>query len=758
MDMETPTGDIKQVFRTELAGRPLVVEIGQLAQQANGSALVRYGDTVILATATASKEPRQGIDFFPLRVDWEERLYAAGRIPGSFFRREGKPSERAILSGRLTDRPLRPLFPKGYRNDVQIIVTTLSYDDDCSPEIAGIIGASVALGISDIPWNGPVGAVEVGLLDGELVINPTAAQREHSRLDLTVAGTKDAINMVEAGAHEVPEATILDAIFRGHEEIRRLVAFQEEIIARCGKPKAEPVLYEPDPAVAVAVRTRYTERLRAAINHPDKQAREAAVDEVKKTALAELLQEFPEAEMDIKHVLDDVLKEIVRRQILEEGVRPDGRRPDEIRPIHVEVGLLPRAHGSGLFQRGQTQVLTVASLGAPGDRQMLDTLGQIEEFKRYMHHYNFPPYSTGEVAPLRAPSRREIGHGALAERALVPVLPDELEFPYTIRLVSEVLSSNGSTSMASTCGSTLALMDAGVPIRAPVAGVAMGLIKEGDRFAVLTDIQGIEDHLGDMDFKVAGTREGVTAIQMDIKIAGVDRAVLETALEQARVGRLFILDKMLAVIDKPRPELSPYAPRIIIMQIPVEKIREVIGPGGRMVNRIADECGVKIDIEDDGKVYIAAQTQQGGEKAKEWIEQIVADVEVGSVYLGKVTRLMTFGAFVEILPGKEGLVHVSRLAPQRVPKVEDMVRPGDTVLVKVVEIDDLGRVNLSRKDAIEEQPEKKHMEQLSGPRAHDFDEPVPVGGTGERRGPAGRNGRPGGGPGGMGGPRGRRRR
>ncbi|HEX6990072.1 MAG TPA: polyribonucleotide nucleotidyltransferase [Bacillota bacterium] len=738
----------KKVYRTELAGRPLAVELGQLALQANGSALVRYGDTVVLVTATASREPREGIDFFPLRVDWEERLYAAGRIPGSFFRREGRPTERAILSGRLTDRPIRPLFPKGFRNDVQIVVTTLSYDDDNLPEVAGILGASLALGISDIPFGGPIAAVMVGMVDGELVLNPTEEQRDRSDLDLVVAGTRDAVLMIEAGANQIPEERIIDAVFFGHEAIKRLVAFQDGVIAEVGVPKMEVKLFTLPEEITAAVR-RWEQRLAEALRNPDKQAREQAVDALKAEAAEALAAEFPEQEQAIAGALYELEKEVMRRGILEEGMRIDGRRLDEIRPISCDVGLLPRAHGSGLFRRGQTQVLTVASLGAVGDRQMLDSLGHIEEFKRYMHHYNFPPYSVGEVRPMRGPGRREIGHGALAERALVPVLPDEETFPYTIRLVSEVLESNGSTSMGSVCGSTLALMDAGVPIKAPVGGIAMGLVKEGDRVAVLTDIQGAEDFLGDMDFKVAGTREGVTAIQLDIKIAGLDRPILERALEQARRARLYILDRMQETIAEPRPELSPYAPRMIVMRVDPDKIRTIIGPGGKMINKITSECNVKVDIEDDGRVFIAAEDQEGGERARMWIEQLTREVEVGEVYIGRVTRLLNFGAFVELFPGKEGLVHISQLAHARIPKVEDMVKVGDTVVVKVVEIDDLGRVNLSRIGALREQPELRQRESLSGDRHEEFDSleaPAPVGGGSrgpgdDRRGGGHRRGR-----------------
>src|SRR5690606_6323477 len=582
-----------------------------------------------------------------------------GRIPGSFFRREGRPTERAILSGRLTDRPIRPLFPSGFRNDVQIVVTTLSYDDDNLPEVPGILGASLSLGISDIPFGGPIAAVIVGLVDGELVLNPTEEQRDRSELDLVVAGTRDAVLMIEAGADEIPESRIIDAVFFGHEAIKELVAFQDQIIAEIGVPKMEVKLFELPEAITAAAR-RYEQRLAEALRNPDKLAREAAVDAVKAEAAEALAAEFPEQDAEIQGALDELEKDVMRRGILQEGTRIDGRGLDEIRTISCDVGLLPRAHGSGLFRRGQTQVLTVASLGAVGDRQMLDSLGHIEEFKRYMHHYNFPPYSVGEVRPMRGPGRREIGHGALAERALIPVLPDEETFPYTIRLVSEVLESNGSTSMGSVCGSTLALMDAGVPIKAPVAGIAMGLVKEGDRVAVLTDIQGAEDFLGDMDFKVAGTREGVTAIQLDIKISGLDRPILEMALEQARKARLYILDRMLETLPAPRPELSPYAPRMIVMRVDPDRIRNIIGPGGKIINKITAECRCKIDIEDDGRVFIAAEDEEGGARARAWIEQLTKEVEVGEVYVGRVTRLLNFGAFVELYPGKEGLVHISQ--------------------------------------------------------------------------------------------------
>lgn len=682
-------------FSMDLAGRKLTIETGKLAKQANGSVLVRYGDTVVLCTATASAEPRQGIDFFPLTVDVEERLYAVGRIPGSWGRREGRPPEKAILAARLTDRPIRPLFPEGFRNDVQVIVTVLSVDHDCSPQIAGMIGTSAALTISDIPFAGPIGAVEVGLVGGELVINPNSRQSAESLMSLVVAGTADAILMVEAGAKEVPEEKMLEAIMFGHETIKELVAFQNHIREQVGVPKREVPLFAPDEQVAAIVESMLAGRLSQAIRIADKLEREAALEALRNEIMETVAKDFPEKTLDIDYVFHKTLKREVRSMILNDGVRPDGRRPTEIRPIWCEVGLLPRTHGSAVFTRGQTQVLTVTTLGAVGDVQELDTIDE-EAFKRYIHHYNFPPYSTGEAKPLRGPGRREIGHGALAERALLQVMPSEDVFPYTVRVVSEVLESNGSTSMASVCGSTLSLMDAGVPIKAPVAGVAMGLIKEGDRVAVLTDIQGIEDALGDMDFKVAGTEQGVTALQMDIKIKGIDRAILEQALKQAREGRMFILKKMLEVLPAPRPQLSPYAPRIIVIDIDPDKIRDVIGPGGKMINKIIAETNTKIDIENDGKVYIAAVDQEGGQKAVKMIQALTKDVQVGETYIGTVTRIANFGAFVEILPGKEGLVHISDLSNERVRRVEDVVSVGDTVEVKVVEIDRLGRINLSR--------------------------------------------------------------
>ncbi|GFN36459.1 polyribonucleotide nucleotidyltransferase [Tepidimicrobium xylanilyticum] len=690
---------MERQFRYTLAGRDLVITIGKVAEQANGACLVQYGDTVVLVTATASKEPREGIDFFPLSVDYEERLYSVGKIPGGFIKREGKPSDKAILTSRLIDRPIRPLFPEGYRNDVQVIATVLSVDQDCTPDIVGMLGSSIALTISDIPFNGPTGSVLIGLVDGKFIINPTAEERDNSMLNLVVSGTKDAIMMVEAGANEVEENVMLEAILFAHEEIKKLCIFIEEIQKEVGKEKQDFVIFKPDPQIEVKVKQFATEKLIDAIQTEDKLEREDAIEKVYEETLEYFAEEYPESEKDIIEVLDVMLKEEVRRLILEEGIRPDNRKVDEIRPISCEVSILPRTHGSGLFKRGQTQVLTVATLGASSDVQIIDGLSE-EESKRYMHHYNFPPYSVGETRVLRGPGRREIGHGALAEKAIEPVIPDVEEFPYTIRLVSEVLSSNGSTSQASVCGSTLALLDAGVPIKAPVAGIAMGLIKSEDRVVILSDIQGMEDHLGDMDFKVAGTEKGITAIQMDIKIPGIDRTILAEALRRAREGRLYILEKMKEVISEPRKELSPYAPRIITMQIDPEKIRDIIGPGGKVINKIIDETGVKIDIEDDGLVQIASDNMDNGERARELINNIVKDVKVGEVYMGKVIKIVPFGAFVEIANGKEGLLHISNIANERINKVEDVLSTGDEVLVKVVEIDSQGRINLSRKAAL----------------------------------------------------------
>lgn len=700
----------KQVFSIDWAGRKLTVEIGQMAKQANGAALVRYGDTAVLCTATASKEPKK-LDFFPLTVNYEERLYAVGKIPGGFIKREGRPSEKAILASRLIDRPIRPLFADGFRNEVQIISMVLSVDQDCSSEMAALLGSSVALCISDIPFEGPIAGVTVGRINGEFVINPTVAQAEQSDMNLVVAGTKDAINMVEAGADEVPEEVMLEAIMFGHEEIKRLIAFQEEIVAKVGKEKMEVELFEIDPELESVIRKACEEDMIKAIQVKEKHAREDAIQAVKDSVLAGYEEEEDEEIIkQVNMILDNIVKEEVRRLITEEKIRPDGRQPDEIRPLSSEVGLLPRTHGSGLFTRGQTQALSICTLGALGDVQILDGLG-IEEEKRFMHHYNFPSFSVGETGPMRGPGRREIGHGALGERALERVIPDEDDFPYTIRLVSEVLESNGSTSQASICASTLALMDAGVPIKAPVAGIAMGLVKSGENYTVLTDIQGMEDHLGDMDFKVAGTAKGVTALQMDIKIAGLSREILEEALQQAKKGRMLILEHMLSTIDKPRETLSPYAPKILTVHIDPEKIREVIGPSGKQINKIIEETGVKIDIEQDGTIFIASTDEEMNQKAKKIIEDIVRDVEVGQMYLGKVKRIEKFGAFVEILNGKDGLVHISELAEERIGKVEDVVSIGDEILVKVTEIDKQGRINLSRKAVLREQRKQREKAQ-----------------------------------------------
>ncbi len=692
--------------RRDIAGRTLKIETGRLAKQANGAVLVSYGDTVVLVTACASKEPRSGIDFFPLTVDYEERLYAVGKIPGSWGRREGRASEKATLSARVTDRAIRPLFPEGFRNDVQIVVTVLSVEQDNLPEVAAIIGASTALGISGIPFMGPIASVVVGYNGKDLLLNPTREQAKDSILHLQVAATKEAINMVEAGAKEVSEEVMLDALAFGHEAIKEIIAMEEELIALAKKEPLVAKIFSVPTDIASAAKELALEPLMQAASSEEKLARESAIAAVNVQMKETLLEKFPENEKEIDEALHDVLKFVVREMILS-GVRPDGRSATEIRPISVEAGVLTRTHGSGLFTRGQTQVLTIATLGALGDVQMLDGLSE-EDTKRYMHHYNFPPYSVGETRPMRGPSRRDIGHGALAERALEPMLPNEDAFPYTLRLVSEVLESNGSSSMASVCGSTLALMDAGVPLQAPVAGVAMGLIKEDNRVAILTDIQGMEDHLGDMDFKVAGTAKGINALQMDIKISGLDMEIMKRALQQAKEGRLFILNKMLEVLPVPRKELSPYAPRIITTKIDVDKIRDVIGPGGKVIQKIIADTGVKIDVEQDGRIFISVPGLQYemGLKALQIIEGITKEVVVGTVYLGKVTRVEKYGAFVEVLPGKEGLVHVSQLALERINLPQDVVSVGDEILVKVTEIDKQGRINLSRKEVIKEDASK----------------------------------------------------
>ncbi len=712
----------RRLFRTELAGRPLIAEIGAVAKQANGALFLRYGETVVLVAATGTARPRPDVDFFPLRVDYEERQYAAGRIPGSFFRREGRPSERATLTARLMDRPIRPLFPEGFRNEVQVVSTLLSYDGENPPDVTSMIGASIALGVSDIPFGGPIGAVLVGLVDDAFVINPLPEQLDRSRLELVVAGSEDAIIMVEAGADEVPEARIVEALDFGHREIRRLCAWQREILAAVGKPKMPFTPPAGNPSLQSFVHEKGAAAIRAAILNPDKLARERDVAERLERLREQVVERFPtESLAAVGDALHELEKSVTRGLILEQGVRPDGRRTEEIRPIWCDVGFLPRAHGSGLFTRGQTQVCTVATLGSVSDRQLVDSIGEREDSKRYLHHYNFPPYSTGEVRPMRSPGRREIGHGALAERALVRMVPPESEFPYTIRVVSEVIESNGSTSMGSVCGSTLALMDAGVPLRRPVAGIAMGLITEDGhsakgRYAILSDIQGVEDHLGDMDFKVAGTEVGVTAIQMDIKIAGVTSGLLSQALEQARRGRMFIMGKMLEVLPGSRRELSPHAPRITVLRIDPDKIRDVIGPGGKTINRIIAETGAEIDVEDDGRVFIAAPSGDAGQRAEDWVRRLTSDPQPGEVYVGRVTRLMNFGAFVEIVPGKDGLVHISELGRERVPSVEDVVQVGDEVIVKVKEIDELGRLNLSRRAALLTVPGAEEREKFQ-PRA-----------------------------------------
>ncbi len=694
-----------KVFEMELSGRTLKAEVGRVAEQANGAVLVSYGDTVVLVTAVASDRPREGINFFPLSVDFEEKQYSVGKIPGGFIKREGKPTEKAVLTSRLIDRPIRPLFPKGYRNEVQVIATVLSVDQDCTPDIVAMIGSSIALSISDIPFDGPTASATIGLIDGKLIVNPTAKERELTEMHLVVSGTEDAIMMVEAGAKIIPESVMLDAIMFAHENIKDIIKFINGIVNEIGREKQEVELFKVDEAIDSTVRDYTTEKMKEAIQTKDKQERNDNIEKVKEDVINRFIEDYPENENDIKASLDNIIKELVREMILYEGIRPDNRKTDEIRPITCEVGILPRTHGSGLFTRGQTQSLTVATLGALGDAQVLDGLG-LEESKRYMHHYNFPPYSVGETKFLRGPGRREIGHGALAERALEPVIPSEEDFPYAIRLVSEILSSNGSSSQASVCGSTLSLLDAGVPIKAPVAGIAMGLIKDDDKLAILSDIQGMEDFLGDMDFKVAGTREGITAIQMDIKIHGLDKEVLKTALEQARKGRIHILDEMISVISEPRSEMSKYAPRVIKTKIDPEKIRDIIGPGGKTINKIIAETDVKIDIEDDGSVFITANNMEQGDKAIKIIEEIIREVTVGEIYVGKIVRITSFGAFVEVLPGKEGLVHISQMAKERIAKVEDLFKVGDEIVVKVVEIDKQGRINLSRKAVLLANEEK----------------------------------------------------
>lgn len=699
-------------FIYDLSGRELKVTIGKVAEQANGSCLVQCGETVVLVNACASKEPREGVDFFPLSCDFEEKLYSVGKIPGGFIKREGRPSEKSILTSRLIDRPLRPLFPEGYRNDVQVIATALSVEQDNQPDILAMIGSSIALTISDIPFNGPTGSVNVGYVDGEYIINPTIAQREKSRLNITVSGTKDAIMMVEAGADILSEEEVLNAILFAHEEIKSICNFIETIREEIGKEKSEVIIKQRDEDLFNAIIEFGKEQIISALRTPNKMEREENLDNITKEIFEKFLPDYEDKKGEINSAIESVIVDEVRRLIIEDGIRPDDRELDEVRKISCERGLLPRTHGSGLFTRGQTQVLTLTTLGAPGEVQVLD--GVIDEDdKRYMHQYNFPPFSVGDVRPLRSPGRREIGHGALAERALVPVLPSEEEFPYTMRLVSEVLSSNGSSSQASICGSTLSLLDAGVPIKDSVAGIAMGLIKDEktNKIAILTDIQGLEDHFGDMDFKVAGTKDGITALQMDIKIDGISREILATALEKAKRARLHILSIMNDCIATPSEEMSKYAPKIFTMQILPEKIREVIGPGGKVINKIIDETGVKIDTFDDGRIAITADSRENGERAKEMINEIVKEIEVGEIYSGVITTITNFGAFVELIKGKEGLLHISNMTHERLNKVEDLFKVGDVVEVKVIEIDNQGKIKLSRKALLEKPKKGKEKEE-----------------------------------------------
>lgn len=689
-----------RVFKTAIGGRLLEVEIGKVCEKANGQAMVKYGDTVVNVTATASEKPRADIDFFPLSVDFEERMYAAGKIPGGFIRREGRPSEKAILTSRLIDRPIRPLFPKGFYNDVQVVCTAMSIDPDCTPESVAMIGSSIALTISDIPWDGPTASVVIGYIDGNYVVNPTQEQRAVSELHLVVSGTKDAIMMVEAGANEVKESVMLEAILFAHEQIKQIVSFIEDIQREVGKEKRDYDLYEVPAEIVDAVNDFAAQKMYDAVHVSGREERTAAMAQVETDTMEALSEKFEGAEKDIANALYALKKEKVRNLIIDDEIRPDDRKRTEVRPIWCDTSVLPRVHGSGLFKRGETQVLSAATLGGIGDAQVIDGIG-VETEKRYMHHYNFPPYSVGEARPIRSPGRREIGHGALAERALLPVLPSKEDFPYTIRVVSDVLSSNGSTSQASVCGSCMALMDAGVPIKAPVAGIAMGLIERveedgNSKMAILSDIQGLEDFLGDMDFKVAGTKEGITAIQMDIKVHGLSKEVLSQALEQAREGRLHIMGEMLDEIDAPRAELSKYAPRIITMKIDPEQVRVVIGPGGKTINKITQDTGAKLDLEDDGTVFITAPDMESAYACQQAVELLTKDVEVGEVYEGEVKRIMAFGAFIEVLPGKEGLLHISKMADYRVDKVEDVMNLGDKVKVKVKEIDDQGRINLIR--------------------------------------------------------------
>ena len=690
---------MQKIYELELAGSPLKVTIGKVAEQTNGACLLEYGETVVLVTAVASNTPREGIDFFPLSVEFEEKMYAVGKMPGGFIKREGKPSEKSILSARLIDRPIRPLFPEGYRNDVQIIVTVLSVDQDHQPDILGMIGSSIALSISDIPFDGPTGSVAVGYVDGKYIINPNEEERNNSKIHLTLSGTKSAIMMVEAGADIVTEDEMLEAIFTGHEEIKRICSFIDEIVADIGKEKAEYTVFKADEEIESKVIEYGRDKMIAAINQEDKVVREKMTEEAKDDIREHFEEYIEEFGKDIEATIEKIEIDEVRREILEEEIRPDGRAIDEIRPLSSETSLLPRAHGSGLFTRGQTQVLSVLTLAGLKDVQVIDGLGD-DTPKKYIHHYNFPPFCVGDTRPMRGPGRREIGHGALAERALEPVIPSEEEFPYAIRVVSEVLSSNGSSSQASICGSTLALMDAGVPIKAPVAGIAMGLIEKEGNVKILTDIQGLEDHFGDMDFKVAGTREGITAIQMDIKVEGISKEILSEALEKAKKARLFILDHLHSTIAEPRKELSKYAPIIRTMTVDPDKIGEIIGAGGKTINKIIEQTGSQIDIDDSGKVFVLATDAEKANMTMEIIESIVKEVEVGDIYQGKVKKIMKFGAFVEIKKGVEGLLHISEIAHERTGKVEDVLKVGDTVDVKVIDIDGDKKISLSRKALI----------------------------------------------------------
>ncbi len=705
--------DNYKVFRTQYAGREITFETGKLAALANAAVLVRYGDTAVLVTATAAPKPRDGIDYFPLSVDFEEKLYSVGKIPGSFLRREGRPSDKAVIASRLVDRPMRPLFPKDMRNDCSVVMTVLSTDQDCQPDIVGMIGASFALSISDIPWNGPIGGVHVGLVDGKIVLNPTEAQREASDLALTVAGTEEKVLMIEAGANEVPEDVMLEAIMAGHAEAAKMAAFISSVQKEIGKPKFTFESKVVDPDIYEQIKEFAIEKVRYALDTDDKNIREERLAPI----VEEVHERFDGQCEDKPYMIDECMynlqKYIVRRWLLDDGKRVDGRALDEIRPLAAEVGMLPRVHGSGLFTRGQTQVLSVATLASVKSAQLLDGIDS-QETKRYMHQYNFPSYSVGETRPSRSPGRREIGHGALAERALLPVIPSVEEFPYALRVVSEVLSSNGSTSQGAICGSTLALMDAGVPIKAPVAGISCGLVTEGDRWMTMVDIQGVEDFYGDMDFKVGGTHKGITAIQMDLKNDGLTREIIAQALEKTRKARIYILDEiMLKAIPQVRPELSKYAPKMLSLTIPTDKIREVIGSGGKVIQKICAECDVNIDIDDDGHVFVSGVDIDNARRAVQVIETIANDPEVGAVYNGKVTRLMNFGAFVEIAPGKEGLVHISKLDTKRVEKVEDVVAVGDQILVKVTDIDSQGRINLSRRDVLIALENKKNKENSS---------------------------------------------